>query len=347
MQREESVRALNWCEKTMSVLREKQLEACEKRLSGYPKTGLFSGCTLADIQDIWNISYYAMENPEIRRLHTVEEVKDLVMRRLPREISYISVREHMLLERLLTFEGETELLDWDEAGAAEALVARLWCTLTVEGDHIYLHLDNSLHIPMLEAMNRKEHAEVREKVFRFDATMHGLLYIAGFLHAQQPTMHFLEEVCESLDAESYDYAQRYLRATFDYTTDVEGVMILVHPGLADPEHLMRQVKSHGITSLELSESMMLGGMNGIFPEEVPISEEMSGVLRGALRPEYTIEEAVEDLRMLAKQGVSLPEMESVLSSMLWVLPTQSMYSALARLSAQTPRWAGLQAALKH
>jgi hypothetical protein len=124
-------------------------------------------------------------------------------------------------------------------------------------------------------------------------------------------------------------------------------MILVHPGLADPEHLISQVRSIGITSMELSETMMLGGMNGIFPEEVAISEEMSGVLHGALRPEYTPEEAVEDLRMLAKQGVSLPEMESVLSSMLWVLPTPAMNNALSKLAAQTPRWAGLQAALKH
>ena len=347
MQREESVSALNWCEKTMSVLREKQLEACEKRLSAYPKTGLFSGCTLSDIQTLWDISYYAVENPELLRLHLVEEVQELVLNRLPREISYVSVREHMLLERLLTFEGETELLDWDEAGAAEALVARLWCTLTVESEHIYLHLPKVLHVPMLEAMNRKEHAEIREKIFRFDATMHGLLYIAGFLHAQQPTLHFLNEVCTKMDAESYDYAQRYLRATFDYTTDVQGEMILVHPGLADPEHLIRQVRNHGVTSLELNESMMLGGMNGIFPEEVPISEEMSGLLKGALRPEYTPEEAVEDLRMLAKQGVPLEEMESVLSSMLWVLPTPAMYCSLSRLSALTPRWAGMQAALKH
>ena len=347
MQREESVRALNWCEKTMSVLREKQLEACEKRLSSYPKTGLFDGCTLSDIQSLWDISYYAMENPGLFRLHQVEEVQEMVLRRLPVEISFVSVREHMLLERLLTFEGETELLDWDEAGAAEALVARLWCTLTVENEHIYLHLPKALHVPMLEAMNCPEHAEIREKIFRFDATMHGLLYIAGFLHAQQPTLHFLQEVCSRMDAESYDYAQRYLRATFDYITDVQGEMIIVHPGLADPEHLMRQVRSHGIVSLELSETMMLGGMNGIFPEEVPISEEMAGVLKGALRPEYTPEEAAEDLRMLAKQGVSLPEMESVLSSMLWVLPTPAMYSALKKLTAQTPRWAGLQAALKH
>ncbi len=347
MQREESASALNWCEKTMSVLREKQLEACEKRLSAYPATGLFSGCTLSDIQKLWDISYYAMENPQLRRLHQVEEVQELVLKRLPREISFVSVREHMLLERLLTFEGETELMDWDEAGAAEALVARLWCSLTVDGERIILHLPAELHVPMLEAMNRKEHAEIREKVFRFDATMHGLLYIAGFLHAQQPTLHFLQEVCGNMEAESYDYAQRYLRAAFDYTTDVQGEMILVHPGLADPEHLISQARSHGVTSLELSESMMLGGMNGIFPEEVPLSQEMSGLLIGALRPEYTLEEAVEDLRILAKQGVSLGEMESVLSSMLWVLPTPAMYCALSKLSAQTPRWAGLKAELAH
>lgn len=347
MQREESASALNWCEKTMSVLREKQLEACEKRLSGYPQMGLFSGCTISDIQNLWDVSYYAMENPGLSWLHQVEEVQALVLKRLPQEVSFVSVREYSLLERLLMFEGETELLDWDEAGAAEALAARLWCTITVDGERIYLHLPEKLHTPLLEAMNRPEHTAIREKVFRFDATMHGLLYIAGFLHAQQPTLHFLEEVCGKMEAESYDFAQRFLRATFDYVTDVQGEMILVHPGLADPNHLMRQVLVSGVTSLELSETMMLGGMNGIFPEEVPITEEMAFVLRGALRPEYTPDEAVEDLRMLAKQGVPLAEMESVLSSMLCVLPTPAMQCALSRLSAQTPRWAGLQASLMH
>ena len=347
MQRETSGIVLNWCDKTMSVLREKQLEACEKRLSRYPQKGLFSGCSISDIQNLWDISYYALENPDLNRLLQVEEVQELVMRRIPREVSLVSVREHMLLERLLTFEGETELLDWDEAGAAEALVARLWCSLTVENEHIFLHLPSCLHLSMLEAMNTSQHSELREKIFRFDATMHGLLYIAGFLHAQQPTLHFLHEVCGQSETESYDYAQRYLRATFDYITDLRGEMILVHPGLADPDHLMRQVKNKGVLCLELSESMILGGMNGIFPEEVPVSEEMSGVLKGALRPEYTLEEAVEDLRMLAKQGVSLPEMQSVLSSMLCVLPTPVMYAALKNLATQTPRWAGLQAALRH
>jgi hypothetical protein len=347
MQREEGLRALNWCEKTMSVLREKQLEACEKRLSSHPKAGLFSGCTLLDIQHLWDLSFYGMENPELARLHEVGEVEELVLQRLPREVSLVSVGEHMLLERLLTFQGETDLLDWDEAGAAEALVARMWCTLAVEDDRLVLRLPEALHVPMLEAMNREEHAQIRDKLFRFDATMHSLLYIAGFLHAQQPTLHFLQEVCPAMAAEYYDYAQRYLRATFDYTTDVQGEMILVHPGLADPEHLMRQVKGSGIAALELSETMMLGGMNGIFPEEVAISQEMAGALQGALRPEYTPEDAVEDLRMLAKQGVPLPEMESVLSSMLWVLPTPAMGAALVRLAEQTPRWGGLQAALRH
>ena len=58
-------------------------------------------------------------------------------------------------------------------------------------------------------------------------------------------------------------------------------------------------------------------------------------------------EAAEDLRMLAKQGVSLREMESVMSSMLAVMPGEAMRSALTALHQRTPHWMGLKAALVH
>ena len=347
MQRESGVYALNWCEKTMSVLKERQLEACEKRLADTPSCGLFSGCTDIEAQTLWDLSFYARENPGIQMLHSIKELQQLVLCRIPREAALVSVQEHQLLERLLLFEGETELMDWEETGAAEALVARLWCTLTQEDDRILLHLAPALQGPLLEAMNTKEHLEIREQLFRFDATIHGLLYIAGFLHAQQPLQHFLREVARGEDQVACHLARRYLCAAFDYTQDNCGEMILVHPGLADPEHLLRQLHQSGIFSLELNEGIMLGGMNGIFPEEVPLYEAMCGVLNGAVRPEYTVEEAVVDLRILAKQGVPLPEMEEVLSSMLIVHPTPDMLHVLKRISAQTPRWAGLSAGSKN
>ena len=51
-----------------------------------------------------------------------------------------------------------------------------------------------------------------------------------------------------------------------------------------------------------------------------------------------MEEAVEDLRMLAKQGVSLAEMNDVLASLLTVQPTMGMLSGVQQLYMMTPRW---------
>ena len=87
------------------------------------------------------------------------------------------------------------------------------------------------------------------------------------------------------------------------------------------------------------------GMTEKLPEEVPLHERMCGVLRGALRPEFDLGEAAEDLRMLAKQGVSLHEMEEVMAAMLTVLPTQPMKDALKMLYQCTPHWMGMKTAL--
>lgn len=51
--------------------------------------------------------------------------------------------------------------------------------------------------------------------------------------------------------------------------------------------------------------------------------------------------------MLAKQGVSLAEMETVMASMLSVLPTREMLGALQRLYLRTPHWMCLRAKQAH
>ena len=51
--------------------------------------------------------------------------------------------------------------------------------------------------------------------------------------------------------------------------------------------------------------------------------------------------------MLAKQGVSLSEMEAVMASMLTTLPTPRMKDALRQLYLCTPHWMGLRTAIAH
>jgi len=336
---------VDWCEMTMSMMREKQFEACERRLFAYPSVSLFAED--ATELDAMRLLSGAFEQSDVTGLISLKALREKVMFRLPLEAQFVSVGEMQLLERLLTNNGEILLGEWDDIGAAEALVRRLWCSFRAENEEWKLILPKALHEPLMVAIHLPETTAARERVFRFDATIHGLLYIAGLLHSAQPVDVFMREVMRRDDEIGMEVARRYLQATFEYVTDANGELILLHPGLADPYRMFQMQPVEGIFTLELSQDLIAGGMNGILPEEIPLHEALCGTLRGALRPEYELGEAAEDLRMLAKQGVSLSEMEEVMAAMLDVLPTQSMKDALKMLYQCTPHWMGMKTALVH
>ena len=77
--------------------------------------------------------------------------------------------------------------------------------------------------------------------------------------------------------------------------------------------------------------------------EEPLCVRMEGLLNGALRPELTVEDAVQDLMLLAKQNVSMKDMEAVLGSQLIQQPTPEMLMALRSIHDLTPRWLSLSA----
>lgn len=336
----------DWCEMTMSIMREKQFEACERRLFAHPGVSLFSPeATELDAQMLLAGSYEDVHGLSGHALITLDELRRRVTERLALEAVYVSVAEMQLLERLLINDGELYLTEWDDIGAAEALVRRLWCSFEVRGEDWVLCLPKALHLPLMMAIHAQESTVARERLFRFDATIHGLLYIAGLLHSAQPMGVFLQEVMHRQDEAAMQVARRYLQSSFEYVTDANGDLILLHPGLADPYRMFQAQPVDGIFTLELSQELIAGGMNGLLPEEIPLHETMCGALHGALRPEFDLAEAAEDLRMLAKQGVSLREMESVMASMLTVLPSERMKSALKQLHLCTPHWMGLKTTL--
>lgn len=332
----------DWCDRTMSMMREKQFEACERRLFAHPGICLFSPeATELDVPLLLECSYEEKE----QRLVSLAELRARVMVRLPLEVLYTGVNEMQMLERLLINDGEMLITDWDDIGAAEALVRRLWCGFRAEGEEWKLILPKALHEPLMTAMHSPTAMRARELLFRFDATIHGLLYIAGLLHSAQPLSVFLQEVMQRSDAAALQVAKRYLQSTFEYITDAQGDLILLHPGLADPYQMFRTQPVEGIFTLELSQELIAGGMNGLLPEEVPLHEALCGALQGAMRPEFELADAAEDLRMLAKQGVPYEELEAVMASMLAVLPTEKMKTALRQLHLCTPHWMGLRTAL--
>ena len=63
MLRQGNTHPYHWADKTMSVLRANQLEACEKYLAGLPCRCLFDGdCTDADAESFYQLSYFPRED---------------------------------------------------------------------------------------------------------------------------------------------------------------------------------------------------------------------------------------------------------------------------------------------
>ena len=337
-------RVEHWSDKTMSVMREQQLEACQDRLYRCPATGIFDELCEDEIQNLYHLSFYARE--ERSKAPCQQELREKVLQNVPLEACYLSPGEDHLVKRMLRGGGEAYLDDWDEISAAEALISRLWCTLQmVDDEYARMVIAPELMEPITQAMMSPQYTRIREQLFTFDATLHSLLYLSGFLHASVPLTQFPLQTNSETEGASSQLIGRYLRAAFDYTETPEGEMLLLHPGLADPEHLLSSLAKLPPMEIQLTREMMLGGMNGMLPEEVASSEAMRGVLIGAVRPEYDEEEVLEDLRMMAKQGASIAEMREVLESMLCVLPTPRMLNTLRQLHQQTVRWIGMAPAV--
>ena len=329
----------------MSVLQEKQLEACQERLMRCPQVHIFDTPSQEEARQLFAFSYYGHEMHH--RFPGVQALQGKVLALMPDEACMLTREEDALLKRMLVNDYQAPLNEWTEISAAESLIKRLWCSLSIHDDETAtLHLHPSLAAPLTEALLSEKHQKVQHMLFSFSATLHSLLYLSGFLHATVPAAHFCQSI---LDLVPFDRPEtlidRYLRASFDYSQTTGGEMLLLHPGLADPTNLLHGLKALSPFGIHLTEEMMLGGMNGILPEEVASTETMRGLLQGAVRPDLDAHEALEDLRMMAKQGASLEEMKEVLESMLCVLPTPSMLSALAQLHIQTVRWMGIRSAV--
>ena len=337
----------DWSEKTLSVLREKQFEACERRLSNTLQFGLFSPqATNTYAQRLFEQSYFASEVSG-DQLMTVEKLRSEVLRLLPHEAHYLSSAENALLEQLLLAGGRLTSKNWEEIPAAEALQSRLWCSFQSGGEAWSLELAQELRDPLIKAFTQEKHSSARTRTFRYDVTIHGLLYITGFLPAQQPREMFKRDVLKSKAEWTNVIADRYVKASFEYITDDKQQTVLLHPALADPFRLLWTLGGKVNAAITLTEESLLGGMDGMLSEEVALHETILGELNGNMRPEWRADEAANDLRFLVKQNVSYSELEAVMASMLCIQPTAALKEALKNLYNNTPRWIAMSANLLH
>ena len=339
MLRQSNTRPLHWADKTMSVLRAEQLEACEKDLAGLPSRCLFEQeCGNVDAEKLYELSFFADEDRRVSgralrpALHTVEQLRNRVLHTFVQEAALLSVEEHDLLVRAVLFGGRTPLTDWNELIPARSLVRRLWCRVEGVGENAALVIPHQLCASALLLLAGDSHKAVREIVEQVHESIDNTLYLLGAVQAAGPEQHMQSLLKDTFVADRRDLFKRFLLVGYDYVYDRSGRLLLIHPGLAEPERMM----DYACADLDLR--TLSGASDSVDDLESPLYEQMLGLLLDVTRPEIAPEDAVEDLIILAKQEVPFSDMEEVLSSLLICQVTPDMRRALRELSNQVPRW---------
>ena len=342
MLRQSNTRPLHWADKTMSVLRADQLEACEKNLAGLPSRCLFEPeCSNVEAEQLYELSFFAEEDRKksgraLRpALHTVEQLRNRVLHTFVQEAALLSVEEHDLLVRAVLFGGRIPLNDWNQLIPAQSLVRRLWCRVEGKGENSALVLPHQLCASALLLLAGDSHKEVRGLVEQVHDSIENTLYLLGAARAVGPIRHMTSLLKNTCADGHPELIERFMLAGYDYVYDRSGSLLLIHPGLADPERMM------GISNTDMNPEALTSASDSISDLETPIYERMLNLLVDATRPEITPEDAVEDLIILAKQEVPWNDMLEVLSSLLICQPTREMRAALKDLSDRVPRWLSL------
>ena len=342
MLRQRDTRPLHWADKTMSVMRADQLEACEKDLAGLPSRCLFEPeCSNVDAEKLYELSFFADEDRKASgrslrpALHTVEQLRNRVLHTFVQECALLSVEEHDLLVRAVLFGGRTPLTDWNELIPARALVRRLWCRVEGLGENAAMIMPHQLCSSALLLLAGDSHKEVRNIIEQVHDSIENTLYLLGAARAAGPARHLAALLKGTCADHCPELINRFLLAGYDYVWDRGGGLLLIHPGLADPEKMM------GVTNTEMNPEALSKASDSINDLESPLYERMLSLLIDVTRPEITPEDAVEDLIILAKQEVPWNDMVEVLSSLLICQPTPEMRAALKELSDRVPRWLSL------
>lgn len=342
MLRQGNTRPLHWADKTMSVLRADQLEACEKDFAGLPSCCLFDpNCTNAEAEALYELSFFPEEDrkasgrPLRLALHTVEELRNRVLHTFVQELALLSVEEHDLVIRLVLFGGRSHLMDWNELIPARGLVRRLWCRVEKQGENIILVMPHQLCASALFLLANDGHKQVRDAVEEVHESIENTLYLLGAAQASGPARHLASLLKGTCAEDCPELIDRFLLIGYDYVYNRDGRMLLIHPGLADPEKMM------DLPAGEMDPKALSAASDSIGELENPLYERMLGSLLDVTRPEITPEDAVEDLIILAKQEVPWKDMLEVLSSLLICQPTAEMRGALRDICDRVPRWLNL------
>ena len=343
MLRKSTIRPLPWTDKTMSVLRSDLLEACGKDLAGLPSHCLFDEeCTEEEAMLLFEFSYQAEE--ERRRagrkrgsltLHSREELRDSVLRNMRSETELLSVAEHELAVKAMIFRGYVPLSDWEDLVPARSLARRLWARVEKAGDQYILHFPMELCTGLLLIMAGDGHKQIRETIGQFNDDLENTLYLLGSVRASVQARRLAALLADQIPEPDPVLLNRFLMAGYDYVYDSAGSLILIHPGVAEPDRMADHAPP------EMASDLLADVSDSTMDFESPVYSRMLSLLTDAVRPEIDLEDAVEDLILLVKQNIPWKDLREVFSSMLMCVPTPEMISALKELYDRVPRWNNL------
>ncbi|MBR4457389.1 MAG: hypothetical protein IKS31_00305 [Clostridia bacterium] len=334
MLREFHTPSLSWPDKTMSVIQQRQLEACEMRLRRLPSFGLFNGCTEENVDQLRRISYDAREHLNPPGLMHVADLTLTVMRRLPAEALLLTMPEFELVQQLLNDRDGLRLTEWHETAPAESLVRRLWCSVQTGegGDSVSLRMEPQFRLALMRLMGTDEYRQLRMRITQLNIAVICALNVYGILYADD----VFDSLGDLLLGFDISLAERMLKIAFDYCLGRDGKMVLLHPALADPEKAMQglfhvDLRPYAeVDPAEPAPQMLLSDT------EHQAMHRLCALIEDSLRPDYSAYYCVEDLRFLAKQSVSFDTLAEVLAAQLAVRPTDDMLDGLRQLQVSSP-----------
>ena len=201
-----------------------------------------------------------------------------------------------------------------------------------------LYMPHQLCASALLLLAGDGHKKIRDAVDTVRESIDNSLYLMGMMQASGPMLHLQPLLRETYAENRPDLIERMFLSGFDTMYDDAGRLMLIHPGLADPQGMLHQLPAAAAACQELTGEELRRASDSLNDLENPLYEKMLFLVQDAVRPELTPEDAVEDLMILAKQDVSFEDMKEVLSSVLVSLPTEEMLKALREISARVPRW---------
>ncbi|MDD7175894.1 MAG: hypothetical protein PUH70_12620 [Clostridiales bacterium] len=335
MFRQEEVFVGGWKEKTLESMQRRRFEQRIAQLAplGAVRLEALPPAALArKLEQSWqDIERKPMRSQQLA------EVWRAVLSTISRQADCLSREEHDLVERALVLGGSAPIEDPTELEAARALSLRLWACVGLVSGKPYIELEAPVLQPVARAFAREEHEAIRRRFEALEGYLSSTLYRVGAMDDRQPQQLILSEVLGSGadDELAMQLARRYLWASFD-CVDYSGGVMLVHPALADPHHVIAARCRR--SSLLLPPAGQTALLMDILPEEIPLQADLERVIEGGLRAGLQATEVARTLRFLCKQGAPLPAMEEVLQASLIVYISPAMRGALANMYYMMPKW---------